>query len=120
MSWSASPASPTAPAPGSPQPSSTTAAASKPSSPATAYRDSLPTRHHPTYDHLLQLAAVVHETGLTASDSHAHMAGSEILVGLVDELIAVWDSEPARGLRRHRGRRSLRETPELSRAGRVA
>jgi hypothetical protein len=25
------------------------------------------------------------------------MAGSEILVGLVDELIAVWDGEPARG-----------------------
>ncbi|MFF8883169.1 hypothetical protein [Streptomyces flaveolus] len=65
--------------------------------PATAYRDSLPARHHPAYDHLLQLAVMVHETGLTISDSHVHIAGSEILVGLVDELLAVWDGEPARG-----------------------
>jgi hypothetical protein len=65
--------------------------------PATAYRDSLPTWHHPVYDRPLHRAADIHETGLTASDSHAHMAGSEILVGLVDELIAVWDGEPARG-----------------------
>lgn len=39
----------------------------------------------------------MHETGLTASDSLAHMAGSEILVGLVDELLAVWDGQLARG-----------------------
>ncbi|MER6847037.1 hypothetical protein AB0A81_26515 [Streptomyces flaveolus] len=65
--------------------------------PATAYRDSLPAWHHPTYDRLIHLAADLHETGLTASDSHAHMAGSEILVGLVDQLLAVWDGEPARG-----------------------
>ncbi|MFD7705481.1 hypothetical protein [Streptomyces caelestis] len=65
--------------------------------PATEYRDSLPAAHHPLYDRLLGQAADVHETGLTASDSHAHMAGSEILVGLVDELLAVWDGKPARG-----------------------
>jgi hypothetical protein len=65
--------------------------------PATAYRDSLPTWHHPVYDRLLHRAADIHATGLTTSDSHAHMAGSEILVGLVDELLAVWDGKPARG-----------------------
>ncbi|MEW2079948.1 hypothetical protein AB0941_41615 [Streptomyces sp. NPDC013433] len=65
--------------------------------PATEYRDSLPHWHHPTYDRLLHQAADVHRTGMTASDSHAHMAGSEILVGLADELLAVWDGQPARG-----------------------
>ncbi|MER6624140.1 MULTISPECIES: hypothetical protein [unclassified Streptomyces] len=65
--------------------------------PATEYRDSLPHWHHPTYDRLLGQATDVHATGMTASTSHAHMAGSEILVGLADELLAVWDGHPARG-----------------------
>jgi hypothetical protein len=65
--------------------------------PASGYRDSLPTWHHPAYDSLLQRAADVHRTGLATSDSHAHMAGSEILVGLADQVIAVWDGQPARG-----------------------
>ncbi|MGV9557439.1 hypothetical protein [Streptomyces sp. NPDC003522] len=65
--------------------------------PAAEYRDSLPRWHHRTYDRLIHLASDVHETGMTASDAHAHMAGSEILVGLVDELLAVWDGKPARG-----------------------
>lgn len=64
--------------------------------PAAGYRDGLPEWHHPTYDRLIHLASDVHETGLSVSDSHAHMAGSEILVGLVDELLAVWDGHPAR------------------------
>jgi hypothetical protein len=34
---------------------------------------------------------------MTDSTPEAHQAGSEILVGLVDELIAVWDGQPARG-----------------------
>jgi hypothetical protein len=63
--------------------------------PAVEYRDSLPEWHHPVYDQLIRQAADVHETGMTASDSTAHMAGSEILVGLVNELIAVWDGKPA-------------------------
>lgn len=42
-------------------------------------------------------AADLHHTGMTASTSEAHQAGSEILVGLVDKLIAVWDGKPARG-----------------------
>ncbi|MFB6571251.1 MULTISPECIES: hypothetical protein [Streptomyces] len=65
--------------------------------PAAEYRAGLPAWHHATYDELLSRAADVHQTGLTASDSAAHMAGSEALVGLVDELLAVWDGRPARG-----------------------
>jgi hypothetical protein len=65
--------------------------------PASLYRDGLPEWHHATYDALLESAADVHRTGLAESDSQAHMAGSEILVGLVDELVAVWDGQPARG-----------------------
>jgi hypothetical protein len=65
--------------------------------PAAQYRESLPEWHHREYDGLIQHAADVHETGLGESDSHAHMTGSEILVGLVDELVAVWDGQPARG-----------------------
>ncbi|MEV0186502.1 hypothetical protein AB0I54_46000 [Streptomyces sp. NPDC050625] len=65
--------------------------------PATEYRQSLPAQHHATYDELLRQACDVHETGMTTSDSQAHMTGSEILVGLVDELLAVWDGQPARG-----------------------
>jgi hypothetical protein len=34
---------------------------------------------------------------MTVSDSAAHMAGSEILVDLAEELFAVWDGEPAWG-----------------------
>ncbi|MBH1935282.1 hypothetical protein I5Q34_13535 [Streptomyces sp. AV19] len=65
--------------------------------PAEEYRDRLPDWHHPTYDHLLGHATKVHRTGRVVSDSHAHMAGSELLVGLVDALIAVWDGQPPRG-----------------------
>ncbi|MFI7403438.1 hypothetical protein ACIBW9_23700 [Streptomyces sp. NPDC049541] len=65
--------------------------------PATEYRDSLPEWHHSTYDALKSRASDVHETGMTASDSEAHMTGSEILVGLADELVAVWDGKPAWG-----------------------
>ncbi|MEU7643003.1 hypothetical protein AB0C11_44705 [Streptomyces sp. NPDC039016] len=65
--------------------------------PADEYRDSLPGWHHELYDDLLRSASDIHRTGMTESDEAAHMAGSEVLVGLVDELIAVWDGEPARG-----------------------
>ncbi|OEV10309.1 hypothetical protein [Streptomyces nanshensis] len=65
--------------------------------PASGYRDGLPAWHHATYDRLLRQAREVHSTGLSASDAHAHMAGSEILVGLADRLVAVWDGKPARG-----------------------
>ncbi|MCC9311072.1 hypothetical protein LN042_29075 [Kitasatospora sp. RB6PN24] len=65
--------------------------------PAEQYRDSLPAEHYPMYDRLLRRASELHHTGMIESDSAAHMAGSEVLVGLVDELLAVWDGQPARG-----------------------
>ncbi|MFI1700278.1 hypothetical protein ACH419_30440 [Streptomyces bobili] len=65
--------------------------------PALGYRESLPGWHHPTYDRLMRQAADLHETGIRDSDSQAHMSGSELLVCLVDELLAVWDGKPARG-----------------------
>ncbi|MBU3868146.1 hypothetical protein KN815_30055 [Streptomyces sp. 4503] len=65
--------------------------------PAEQYREGLPEEHHQTYDRLIEQAADIHRTGMVESDSQAHMAGSEILVGLVDELVAVWDGQPARG-----------------------
>ena len=65
--------------------------------PAAEYRESLPTWHHPAYDDLMKRAADLHTTGLQESTSEAHQAGSEILVGLSDLLVAVWDGKPARG-----------------------
>jgi hypothetical protein len=65
--------------------------------PAEGYRDSLPQWHHAAYDDLLARSTRQHATGLRDSDSHAHMTGSEILVDLADEMIAVWDGQPARG-----------------------
>ncbi|WP_329379050.1 hypothetical protein [Streptomyces sp. NBC_01716] len=65
--------------------------------PAAAYRDGLPEWHRATYDELIGSAADVHETGMDDSTSEAHQAGSEILVGLSDELLAVWDGKPAWG-----------------------
>ncbi|MFJ2561306.1 MULTISPECIES: hypothetical protein [unclassified Streptomyces] len=65
--------------------------------PAAEYRQSLPDSHHPLYDRLISRAGDVHHTGMTESTSEAHQAGSEILVGLVNELLAVWDGKPAWG-----------------------
>lgn len=65
--------------------------------PAGQYREGLPGSHDATYDNLLARASEVHHTGLLESTSQAHMTGSEILVGLVDRLVAVWDGQPARG-----------------------
>lgn len=65
--------------------------------PAADYRNALPRWHHATYDTLLGQASRVHETGMAESTSEAHMVGSEILVDLSDELLAVWDGQPARG-----------------------
>ncbi|MGW6753663.1 hypothetical protein [Streptomyces sp. NPDC055006] len=69
--------------------------------PATAYRAGPPEWHHDAYDRPMSRAAEVHETGMTESTSEPHRAGGraggEILVGLADELLAVWDGKPARG-----------------------
>ncbi|MYS87597.1 hypothetical protein [Embleya scabrispora] len=65
--------------------------------PASAYRAGLPEWHHDEYDALLGSASQVYETGFRESGEKAHMAGSEILVGLAEHLVAVWDGQPARG-----------------------
>jgi hypothetical protein len=65
--------------------------------PAVEYRENLPVWHHPVYDELLARAVDVHHTGMQESTSQAHQAASEIVVGLADRLIAVWDGQPARG-----------------------
>jgi hypothetical protein len=65
--------------------------------PAAEYRRSLPEWHRPVYDELMAQAIDLHRTGLSESTSEAHQAGSEIMIGLVDKLIAVWDGLPARG-----------------------
>ncbi|MGW7552565.1 hypothetical protein [Streptomyces rimosus] len=65
--------------------------------PAEGYRAGLPEGHRATYDALLGQAVEVHRTGLRESCPEAHMAGSEILVRLVDRLVAVWDGKEARG-----------------------
>ncbi|REE61429.1 hypothetical protein BX257_4007 [Streptomyces sp. 3212.3] len=65
--------------------------------PAAEYRESLPDWHHPVYDELMARAVDVHDTGMKESTSQAHQAGSEIVVGLADQMIAVWDGQPARG-----------------------
>ncbi|MDG4862005.1 hypothetical protein P8605_28075 [Streptomyces sp. T-3] len=64
---------------------------------ADEYRDGLPLWHRPVYDDLLTRASDVRATGLREVTDEAHMAGSELLVDRVDELIAVWDGLPARG-----------------------
>jgi hypothetical protein len=65
--------------------------------PALKYREALPEWHRAVYDDLVGRASQVHETGLPDADPHAYMVGSEVLIGLADQLIAVWDGEPARG-----------------------
>lgn len=65
--------------------------------PAAGYREALPEEHHPTYDRLLARSVLVHELPHQASTSDAHMAAGRHLVDLCDQLVAVWDGEPARG-----------------------
>ncbi|KAB8168742.1 hypothetical protein FH609_007550 [Streptomyces sp. 3MP-14] len=65
--------------------------------PADDYRSVLPAWHHPEYDALVAAADAVHRTGLATADDRAFMTASEVMVGLVDRLLAVWDGEPARG-----------------------
>jgi hypothetical protein len=65
--------------------------------PAQKYREGLPAHHHPTYDALLARAAEVVELDHVESDSDAHMDASLRILAESDELLAVWDGQPARG-----------------------
>lgn len=65
--------------------------------PASEYRDGLPDESHKTYDALLARAARVHRLDRRKSDADAHMEASKLMMTSADRLVAVWDSQPARG-----------------------
>lgn len=65
--------------------------------PARRYRDSLPKSYRATYDVLLSRAVEVVELGHVESTSDAHMDASLRMLEGADELVAVWDGQPARG-----------------------
>lgn len=65
--------------------------------PAQAYRDGLPEKHHPVYDHLYSRAEKIHQLPYQESDSQAHMHASRLLVDQSDQVVAVWDGQPGRG-----------------------
>jgi hypothetical protein len=65
--------------------------------PAEKYRDDLPADHHATYDALMAQAANVTRLDHVESDSDAHMEASMVMLDRADELLAVWDGQPARG-----------------------
>jgi hypothetical protein len=65
--------------------------------PARGYRDALPEEHHPTYDALIAAAVEIIRLDHVESDSRAHMDASLRMLAGADELLAVWDGEPARG-----------------------
>lgn len=65
--------------------------------PAARYREGLPAQCHVEYDDLLGQAVRVHRPDFTESTSESHMAASELMISMIDELLAVWDQQPARG-----------------------
>jgi hypothetical protein len=65
--------------------------------PAFSYRDGLPSAYHSTYDALLAKASETIALDRTESDSEAHMDASLRMLTIADELLAVWDGQPARG-----------------------
>jgi hypothetical protein len=65
--------------------------------PAKKYREGFPRKHLPVYDSLLQKASETIALEYVESDSQAHMDASLRMIEQADELIAVWDGQPARG-----------------------
>jgi hypothetical protein len=65
--------------------------------PAREYRDGLPQDHYVTYDALIAEAAEIIRLDHVESDSDAHMDASLRMLADADELLAVWDGQPARG-----------------------
>ena len=64
--------------------------------PAARYRAGLPAEAHPEYDRLLAQAAAVRRMPFTESTSESHMEASKAMIDQADELLAVWDGQPAR------------------------
>ncbi len=65
--------------------------------PAHKYREGLPKEHHPTYDALIANAREVIQLDHVESNADAHMDASLRMLARADELLAVWDGQPARG-----------------------
>ncbi len=65
--------------------------------PARKYRESLPKEHHSTYDALIAQAVETVQLDHVESDSQAHMDASLRMLQDADELLAIWDGQPARG-----------------------
>jgi hypothetical protein len=65
--------------------------------PADQYRDGLPADSHSQYDRLLAKAAAVRRLPFAEPTSESYMAASKLMIDTADELIAVWDGQPARG-----------------------
>lgn len=65
--------------------------------PSERYRDGLPKRHHDSYDGLMARASDVIRLDHPKSDSHAHMDAALRMIEQADQLLAVWDGQPARG-----------------------
>ena len=65
--------------------------------PALAYRDFLPPGHRPVFDRICSAAHEVRRLPHPEPDLAALMDASRQLVDASDELIAVWDGQPARG-----------------------
>lgn len=65
--------------------------------PAQLYRDGLPASHHGSYDALIAQAEEVVKLDHVESSSDAHMEASLRMLAEADELLAVWDGQPARG-----------------------
>lgn len=65
--------------------------------PARKYRDGLPEAHHAAYDTLVAKAAKITRLDHVESDSDAHMDASLYMLADTDEMLAVWDGQPARG-----------------------
>lgn len=65
--------------------------------PASQYREGLPSEHWPEYDRLLAAAGEVIRLDHTESTEQSHMDASVAMLDGADQLIAVWDGQPARG-----------------------
>lgn len=65
--------------------------------PAAEYREGLPAEHWPEYDRLLTAAGEMIRLNHTASTEQSHMDASMAMLDGADQLIAVWDGQPARG-----------------------
>ena len=65
--------------------------------PAHKFREGLPAEYHATYDALIADAAEVIRLDHVESDADAHMDASLRMLADADELLAVWDGQPARG-----------------------